>query len=50
MAKITEVMANLLRAAVAKACMCFQPHIEAVVKAGEFFSRKVIPHTLVNNL
>jgi hypothetical protein len=37
MAKITEVMANLPRATVAKACKRFQPRIEAVVKAGSDF-------------
>jgi hypothetical protein len=37
MAKITEVMANLLKAAMAKACKCFRPHIEAVVKDGGNF-------------
>ena len=37
-AKITEVMANLPRATVAKACKRFRPRIEAVVKAGgDFF-------------
>jgi hypothetical protein len=38
MAKITEVMAILLKASMAKACKCFRPHIEAVVKdGGDFF-------------
>jgi hypothetical protein len=37
MAKIMEVMANLLRATVAKACKRFRPHIKAVVKAGGYF-------------
>jgi hypothetical protein len=34
MAKITEVMVNLLRAIIAKACKRFQLHIEAMVEAG----------------
>jgi hypothetical protein len=38
MVKIMEVMGNLLRATVAKACKRFRPGIEAVVKAGgDFF-------------
>jgi hypothetical protein len=38
MAKVTEVMANLLKASMAKACKCFRPHIEDVVKDdGDFF-------------
>jgi hypothetical protein len=38
MAKIMEVMTNLPRATVAKACKRFWPHIEAMVKAGgDFF-------------
>jgi hypothetical protein len=37
MAKITEVMANLSKATVAKACKRFQPHIEAVEKDGGDF-------------
>ncbi len=35
MAKITEVMANLPRGTVAKACKRFQLHIKAVVEAGD---------------
>jgi hypothetical protein len=37
MAKITEVMANLPRTTVAKACKRFQPRIKAVEKAGGYF-------------
>jgi len=38
MVKIMELMGNLLRATVAKACKRFRPRIEAVVKAGgDFF-------------
>jgi hypothetical protein len=37
MAKIMEVMANLPRATIAKACRSFRPHMEAVVKAGHDF-------------
>ena len=38
MVKIMEVMGNLLRATVAKACKRFRPRIKAVVKAGgDFF-------------
>jgi hypothetical protein len=38
MAKIMEVMGNLLKASMVKACKCFRPHIEAVVKdGGDFF-------------
>jgi cytidylate kinase len=49
MAKIMGVMANFLRATMAKACRSFWPHMEAVVKAGRDFSSKVIPHIPVNN-
>jgi hypothetical protein len=37
MAKITELMASLLRATVAKACKHFRLRIKAVVKAGSDF-------------
>jgi hypothetical protein len=38
MAKIMEVIANLLSATVAKACRSFRLHVDAVVKAGcDFF-------------
>jgi hypothetical protein len=38
MAKIMEVVANLLRATMPKACRSFWPHMEAAVKAGcDFF-------------
>jgi hypothetical protein len=37
MAKITEVMASLPKATVAKACKRFRPHNEAVVKDGGNF-------------
>jgi hypothetical protein len=37
MAKITEVMANLPRSTMAKACKRFRLRIEAVVKAGGNF-------------
>jgi hypothetical protein len=37
MAKITEVMAKLPKATVAKACKHFRPHIEAIVKDGGDF-------------
>jgi hypothetical protein len=37
MAKIMEVMANLIRAIMAKACRSFWLHMEAVVKAGRDF-------------
>jgi hypothetical protein len=37
MAKIMEVMANLPRATVAKACRSFRLRMEAVVKAGRDF-------------
>jgi hypothetical protein len=37
MAKITEVMANILRGNVAKACKRFWPRIKAVVEVGDLF-------------
>jgi hypothetical protein len=38
MAKIMEVMANFLRATMAKACRSSWPHMEAVLNAGcDFF-------------
>jgi hypothetical protein len=46
MAKITEVMANLLRSTVVKACKRFRPRIEAMVKAGgDFFKQNHSPYT-----
>ncbi len=39
-AKITEVIANLPRATMAKACKCFQPRIVAVVEAGDGFFKE----------
>jgi hypothetical protein len=43
MAKITEVMANLLRATVAKDCKCFRLHIDVAAgnAGGDFLSVKI---------